>query len=134
MDEEFDFEQYPDFMDAMPGLEKDLFPDHEEKVDENGFLELAFLPLRDMVLFPQMVMPLFVGRERSLAAVKAAVEGKENMIVAAQKDSEVLDPKEDDIYELGTEITLGKALKMPDDSTSVLAQGRRRVQIVEFVQ
>jgi ATP-dependent Lon protease len=134
MDDEFDFDQYPDFIDAMPGLEHDLFPDHEEKVDADGFIECAFLPLRDMVLFPQMVMPLFVGRQRSLAAVRAAVTAKENLIVAAQKDSELMDPRDNDIYSIGTEITIGKALKMPDESTSVLAQGRRRVEIVEFTQ
>src|SRR5690606_38156729 len=102
--------------------------------DENGHVELAFLPLRDIVLFPQMVMPLFVGRERSLAAVKAAIANDENMVVAAQRDSDMTDPGASDVYSLGTEITIGKALKMPDNSTSVLAQGRRRVEILEFTQ
>ncbi|MCB8979303.1 MAG: endopeptidase La [Ardenticatenaceae bacterium] len=118
----------------MPGLEDDLFPQRSETADENGHIELAFLPLRDIVLFPQMVMPLFVGRERSLAAVKAAIANDENMIVAAQRDSDVTDPGASDVYSLGTEITIGKALKMPDNSTSVLAQGRRRVEILEFTQ
>ncbi len=134
LDEEFGFGQYPDLLDAMPGLEDDLFPQRDETADENGHIELAFLPLRDIVLFPQMVMPLFVGRERSLAAVKAAIANDENMIVSAQRDSDVTDPGASDIYSLGTEITIGKALKMPDNSTSVLAQGRRRVEIVEFTQ
>lgn len=134
LDEEFGFGQYPDLLDAMPGLEDDLFPQRSETADENGHIELAFLPLRDIVLFPQMVMPLFVGRERSLAAVKAAIANDENMIVAAQRDSDVAEPGASDIYSLGTEITIGKALKMPDNSTSVLAQGRRRVEIVEFTQ
>ncbi|MCA9954179.1 MAG: LON peptidase substrate-binding domain-containing protein, partial [Anaerolineales bacterium] len=134
LDEEFGFGQYPDLLDAMPGLEDDLFPQRSETADENGHIELAFLPLRDIVLFPQMVMPLFVGRERSLAAVKAAIANDENMIVAAQRDSDVTDPGASDVYSLGTEITIGKALKMPDNSTSVLAQGRRRVEILEFTQ
>ncbi|MCB8928660.1 MAG: endopeptidase La [Ardenticatenaceae bacterium] len=118
----------------MPGLEDEIFPQRTETADEDGHIELAFLPLRDIVLFPQMVMPLFVGRERSLAAVKAAIANDENMVVAAQRDSDVPDPTASDIYSLGTEITIGKALKMPDNSTSVLAQGRRRVEIVEFTQ
>ncbi|MFZ1399631.1 MAG: endopeptidase La [Candidatus Promineifilaceae bacterium] len=134
LDEEFGFGQYPDLLDAMPGLEDDLFPQRAETADENGHIELAFLPLRDIVLFPQMVMPLFVGRERSLAAVKAAIANDENMVVAAQRDSDMPDPTASDIFSLGTEITIGKALKMPDNSTSVLAQGRRRVEIVEFTQ
>ncbi|HID51123.1 MAG TPA: AAA family ATPase, partial [Anaerolineae bacterium] len=82
----------------------------------------------------QMVMPLFIGRERSLSAVRAAVANGENLIVAAQKESDVLNPGASDIFAIGTEITIGKALRMPDDSTSVLAQGRRRVEIVEFTQ
>jgi ATP-dependent Lon protease len=134
LDEEFGFGQYPDLLDAMPGLESDLFPQRSETADENGHVELAFLPLRDIVLFPQMVMPLFVGRERSLAAVKAAIANDENMVVAAQRDSDMTDPGASDVYSLGTEITIGKALKMPDNSTSVLAQGRRRVEILEFTQ
>ena len=132
-DDDFDFAQYPDFLDAMPGLDDDLF-ELRDNVDEDGFIDCAFLPLRDIVLFPQMVMPLFVGRERSLAAIQAAVAKDENLIVAAQRDTDVLDPDMDDIFSTGTEVTIGKALKMPDNSTSVLAQGRRRVEIVEFTQ
>ncbi|NJN55003.1 MAG: endopeptidase La, partial [Anaerolineae bacterium] len=81
-----------------------------------------------------MVMPLFIGRERSLEAVRAAVANDENLIVATQRNSDVLDPSLSDMYAIGTEITIGKALRMPDNSTSVLAQGRRRVEIVEFTQ
>ncbi len=134
LDDEFNFGQYPDLLDAMPGLEDDLFPQRSATVTKDGHIELAFLPLRDIVLFPQMVMPLFVGRERSLAAVKAAIANDENMVVAAQRNSDIAEPGISDIYSLGTEITIGKALKMPDNSTSVLAQGRRRVEIVEFTQ
>jgi ATP-dependent Lon protease len=133
-EEEFGFGQYPDLLDAMPGLEGNLFPQRSETADEDGLIELAFLPLRDIVLFPQMVMPLFIGRERSLAAVKAAIANDENMVVAAQRDTTITEPGVNDLYELGTEITIGKALKMPDNSTSVLAQGHRRVEIIEFTQ
>ncbi len=136
IDDEFDFyfDQYPDFLDAMPGLEDHLFPEKEELLDDDGLISCAFLPLRDIVLFPQMVMPLFIGRERSLAAVRAAVTSGENLIVAAQRESDILNPGASDIFAIGTEVTIGKALRMPDDSTSVLAQGRRRVEIVEFTQ
>ncbi len=133
-DFDFDFDQYPNFLDAMPGVSGELFPDKELEEDEEGFIEYAFLPLRDIVLFPQMVMPLFIGRERSLEAVRAAVANDENLIVATQRNSDVLDPSLSDMYAIGTEITIGKALRMPDNSTSVLAQGRRRVEIVEFTQ
>lgn len=133
-DDEFEMPQYPDFLDAMPGLQDDLFSDTEDSADEDGIIECAFLPLRDIVLFPQMVMPLFIGRERSLLAVQAAVDNNENLIVATQRDSEILDPTATDIFKLGTEIAIGKALRMPDNSTSVLAQGRRRVEVVEYLQ
>ena len=129
----FDLTQYPDFIDALPGLDPEVF-DLKTEPDENGYIDGPFLPLRDIVLFPQMVMPLFVGRERSLAAIQAAMNNNENLIVSAQRDSAVLDPGTEDIFPIGTEITIGKALRMPDDTNSVLGQGRHRVEIVEFTQ
>ncbi len=131
--DDFDFAQYPDFLETVPGLENDLF-EIQSTPDEDGYIDCPFLPLRDIVLFPQMVMPLFVGRERSLAAIQAAIKNGENLIVSAQKDSGILAPGVGDIYAVGTEITIGKALRMPDDSNSVLGQGRHRVEIVEFTQ
>ncbi|RMG95989.1 MAG: endopeptidase La [Chloroflexi bacterium] len=101
---------------------------------EEIIIDCPFLPLRDVVLYPQMVMPLFVGRERSLKALQAAINNDENLIVAAQKDSEIIDPVAEDIYTIGTELSIGKALRMPDDTTSVLVQGRQRVEILEFTQ
>ncbi len=130
---EFNLSQYPDFIDALPGLDPEIF-DLKHQPDENGYIDGPFLPLRDIVLFPQMVMPLFVGRERSLAAIQAAMNNHENLIVSAQRDSAVLDPGPEDIFPIGTEITIGKALRMPDDTNSVLGQGRNRVEIVEFTQ
>jgi ATP-dependent Lon protease len=75
-----------------------------------------------------------VGRERSLAAIQAAVANGETLAVAAQEDGEVFDPTEDDIYRVGTEVVIGRTLRMPDSTTSVLAQGRRRIEILEFTQ
>lgn len=132
-EENFELAQYPDFMDSIPGFEEELFETsiHE---DDDGYVEFPFLPLRDLILYPQMVTPLFVGRERSLEAIRAAVNNHENIIVAAQKDGEIMEPGVNDIFSIGTEVAIGKALRMPDDSTSVLAQGRRRIEIVEFTQ
>jgi ATP-dependent Lon protease len=132
-EDDFSLSQYPDFIDSLPGFDEELFAVAEDE-DEEDYIDCPFLPLRDLVLYPQMVMPLFVGRERSLAAIRAAVVNGENIIVSAQKESELLDPGVNDIFAIGTEVTIGKALRMPDDSTSVLAQGRRRVEIVEFTQ
>ncbi len=132
-EDDFELAQYPDFMDSLPGFEENVFETdiHE---DDDGYIEFPFLPLRDLVLYPQMVTPLFVGRERSLEAIRAAVSNNENIIVSAQKDGELMEPGINDIFSVGTEVTIGKALRMPDDSTSVLAQGKRRVEIIEFTQ
>lgn len=128
--DDFDLTQYPDLLGIFDTDEFNV----EELDSEDGIIECPFLPLRDVVLFPQMVMPLFIGRERSLAAIRAAVNNEETLIVASQIDSDVLDPEEDDIFPIGTQITIGRVLRMPDSSTSVLAQGRRRVEILEFIQ
>jgi ATP-dependent Lon protease len=131
----FAFMQYPDFFGAF-GLDEEFGPwEHEELIDdEDGVREYPFLPLRDLVLFPQMVMPLFVGRDRSLAAVRAAEANGEQLIVAAQRDSNIHHPGAEDIYDVGTIVTVGRKLRMPDNTTSILAQGRRRVHVLEFVQ
>ena len=127
---DFELSQYPDLMAVF---EDDML-DLKELEDIDGFIDCPFLPLRDVVLFPQMVMPLFIGRERSLAAIQAAVNNDETLVVASQIDSDILDPHADDIFPIGTQVTIGRVLRMPDTSTSVLAQGRRRVEIVSFTQ
>ncbi|MEW5989115.1 MAG: endopeptidase La [Chloroflexota bacterium] len=129
----YDIMQYPDLLGDNMGFEDELF-NADEIEDEDGYIECPFLPLREIVFFPQMVMPLFVGRDRSLAAIQAAVANNEPLVVSAQRDSDVNEPAPDDIFEIGTEIVVGRALRMPDNSTSVLAQGRRRVELVEFTQ
>ena len=131
--DDFDFSQFPDFPELFPDLGEDIF-DQPITKDKDGIIECPFLALRDVVLFPQMVMPLFIGRERSLAAINAANNNRENLIVATQRDSNVVDPDESGLFEIGTETTIGRLLRMPDESTSVLAQGRRRVEIIEFTQ
>lgn len=131
--DDFDFNQFPDFPELFPDLGDEIF-DQPVTKDKNGLIECPFLALRDLVLFPQMVMPLFIGRERSLAAINAAGQKHENLIVAAQRDLNELDPDEDGLYEVGTEVSIGRVLHMPDETTSVLAQGRRRVEILEFTQ
>lgn len=132
-DDDFDFMQYPDFFGSF-GFDDDFYDEDDEADDEDVILECPFLPLRDMVLFPQMVMPLFVGRDRSLAAVQAAVANGEHLVVAAQRDSNEPQPEAGDIFEVGTEVIVGRTLRMPDNTTSLLAQGRRRVQVLEYVQ
>ncbi|MEM7112581.1 MAG: endopeptidase La [Chloroflexota bacterium] len=128
-DNELDFSQISDLLTAVPDFELV----QQEDADEN-IINLPFLPLRDIVLFPQMVIPLFIGRQRSLAAIDAAQANDENLVVATQRDTNVLDPTVNDIYLIGTEIGIGRLLRMPDDTTSIWGQGQRRVEIVEFTQ
>ena len=132
-EDDFEFDQIPDFLATFPDLKTTVFPERDT-YSEDGIIECPFLALRDVVLYPQMVMPLFVGRERSLAAIKAAIANDENLIVSAQRDAELQDPLFNDIYVMGTEIVVGRTLRLPDDTVSVLAQGRRRVELIEFTQ
>jgi ATP-dependent Lon protease len=106
----------------------------ELELDEDGLIEAPLIPLRDMVIFPNMVTPLFVGRSRSLEAVQAAQRELHILICATQKDPDVEDPELDDLYEVGVQAVLGRSLRMPDGTTSALVQGRQRVQIVELVE
>ncbi len=122
---------------GFPTLQPTDRPWSEEKGQQPSLeepIELPLLPLRDLVLFPRMVIPLFVGRSRSLAAIEAAIESDGLLVAAAQKDPEVERPGPEDIYPIGTEVIIGRSLRMPDGTTSILAQGQRRVQIVEYLQ
>ncbi|HHS97100.1 MAG TPA: endopeptidase La [Chloroflexi bacterium] len=102
--------------------------------EASGVLEGPLLPLRDLVFFPRMVSPLVVGRDRSIEAVEVALERDEPLIAVAQRDPEVEEVEPEDLYEFGTDILIGRMLRMPDGSLSILAQGRQRVQIVEYIQ
>ncbi len=123
-----------DFAEAMNRRAEELYEIAEAAPDEEGLIECALLPLRDMVMFPHMVTPLFVGREKSMAAIQAANANNLTMIAATQINPEVEDPIIEDLYQVGTEIAVGRMLRMPDGAHSVLAQGRRRVEIVSVTQ
>ena len=100
----------------------------------SDMIEAPLLPARDTVLFPHMVSPLFVGRDRSIKAIEAAQAQHESMIVVTQRNNEAEEPQPDDFFAIGTEVLIGRSLRMPDGTTSVLAQGQRRAQILEFTQ
>jgi len=92
------------------------------------------LPVRDTVVFPRLLTPLFVGRDQSVRALEAALAADSRLVVATQRDPEVETPTLDDLYPIGTEVIVGRLLRMPDGTTSILAQGQRRVELVELVQ
>jgi len=103
-------------------------------VDEDGLIEALVLPLRDLVIFPRMVSPIFVGREASLLAIQDAQANNQTVIGLTQRDADVDDPEPSDFLSIGVEMAVGRLLSMPDSSSSALVQGRRRVEVVEFVQ
>jgi len=102
--------------------------------DLEGLIEAPLLPLRDTVLFPHIVSPLLVGRDRSVQAVEAAEQAQGPLIVVAQRDQETEEPTPEVLYAIGTAVSIVRSLRMPDGTTSVLTQGEHRVEIVEFTQ
>ncbi|HXF70318.1 MAG TPA: LON peptidase substrate-binding domain-containing protein, partial [Thermoflexus sp.] len=103
-------------------------------IEEEGTLEAAILPLRDMVVFPRMATPIIVGRDKSLRAVEAAVQREEPLVALTQRDGEIEDPTPEDLYTVGTLVSVARVLRMPDGTVSVLVQGQQRVQVVGFTQ
>jgi ATP-dependent Lon protease len=95
---------------------------------------LPLLPLRDIVVFPGMVVPLFVGREKSVAALEAAMAGEKDIFLLAQLDPGCDDPDRDDLYDMGVVATVLQLLKLPDGTVRVLVEGQQRARLVELRQ
>ena len=95
-------------------------------------VELPLLPLRDVVVFPHMVIPLFVGREKSIEALEAAMTGDKQILLVAQKNSADDDPSEDALYRMGTVASVLQMLKLPDGTVKVLVEGEQRGVIQRF--
>lgn len=109
--------------------------DFETLIDTSEIeAELPLLPVRDTVVFPRMLTPLFVGRKISLLALEAALTENSQIVVVTQRDAEIEDPNPEDLYTVGTEVVVGRMLKMPDGSNNVLVQGIHRVEIMDYVQ
>ncbi len=90
------------------------------------------LPLRDIVVFPSMVIPLFVGRDKSITALNEVMKDNKKIILVTQKNSEVDDPKKTDVFMYGCESSILQLLKLPDGTVKVLAEGIKRVKIIDF--
>jgi ATP-dependent Lon protease len=97
--------------------------------DNVELIELPLLPLRDVVVYPHMVIPLFVGRERSIQALEEAMASDKQILLVAQKNASVDDPGEDDIYQVGTVSTVLQLLKLPDGTVKVLVEGGYRAKL-----
>ena len=95
-------------------------------------ISLPLLPLRDIVVFPSMVIPLFVGRDKSISALNEVMKKDKKIILVTQKNSEVDDPKKTDVFMYGCEGNILQLLKLPDGTVKVLVEGIRRVKIIDF--
>jgi ATP-dependent Lon protease len=108
--------------------------DDLDDIESSDFVDYPLLPVRDTVVFPRLLSPLFVGRDQSVRALEAALAGDSHLIVATQRDPDEDDPTLNDLHTIGTEVIIGRILRMPDGTTSILAQGQRRVELVELTQ
>ena len=135
MDEIFDIRRFSneidndtEFIPLLSSEEEELM--HAEKLPES----IPVLPLRNMVLFPGVVIPITVGRDKSIRLIRESYRNDKTIGVVAQKDSSIEDPEEKDLYRVGTVAHLIKILQMPDGNTTVIIQGKKRFEIDEFIQ
>jgi len=106
--------------------------DDKEK-GADGFLKVPLLPLRDIIVFPHMVVPLFVGRQRSIKALEEATQKQGPIFLSSQRDAKTNEPTENDIYRIGTLGTVVQMLKLPDGTVKVLIEGKKRGRIARYV-
>ena len=95
-------------------------------------VSLPLLPLRDIVVFPSMVIPLFVGRDKSILALNEVMKKDKKIILVTQKNSEIDDPKKNDVFAYGCEGNILQLLKLPDGTVKILIEGTKRVKILDF--
>ena len=102
----------------------------EPQIIDQG--QYPVLPLRDIVVFPGMVVPLFVGREKSINALNSVMDKYKKIILAAQKSHDVDDPKDNEIYQVGCLGEILQLLKLPDGTVKILVEGKERVKINQY--
>ncbi|MEC9386043.1 endopeptidase La [Marinobacter sp. bablab_jr008] len=102
------------------------------RIPDETVHEYPLLPLRDVVVFPHMVVPLFVGREKSIQALEAAMEGSKEILLVAQKDASTDEPGPKDVFAMGTLATVLQMLRLPDGTVKVLVEGNSRASISDI--
>ena len=105
----------------------------DDKDPSGGVTRVPLLPLRDIIVFPHMVVPLFVGRQRSIKALEEATQKQSLIFLSSQKDAKTNEPAEDDIYKIGTLGSVVQMLKLPDGTVKVLIEGKKRAKVARFV-
>src|SRR5690554_1346882 len=110
-----------------------VMSEEKQTKDKPGLREnYPVLPLRDIVVFPYMIVPLFVGREKSINALEEVMRADKHILLAAQKNAGDDDPATDAIYEMGTLASVLQLLKLPDGTVKVLVEGTTRARIVRY--
>src|SRR5690554_2076121 len=104
------------------------------RIPQDIVQEYPLLPLRDVVVFPHMVVPLFVGREKSIQALEAAMEGSKEILLVAQRDASTDEPGPGDVFEMGTLATVLQMLRLPDGTVKVLVEGNARAAISNITE
>jgi ATP-dependent Lon protease len=105
---------------------------NEKRDTPSGGLRVPLLPLRDIIVFPHMVVPLFVGRQKSIKALEEAMNKQKFILLAAQREAKTNDPSEEDIYRIGTLGTVVQLLRLPDGTVKVLVEGKKRARILRY--
>jgi len=123
-----------EFSETFHRRTEELYSIQDALPDEEGLIECPVLPLRDLVVYPHMVAPIFVGRESTLRAIEEAQLNNQTVIALVQQDSELENPGPENFLQTGVEMAVGRLLSMPDGSSSALVQGRRRVLLEEITQ
>ncbi|MCG3141264.1 MAG: Lon protease 1 [Anaerolineae bacterium] len=114
---------------------KDDSPERLSTPEQSNTIHIfPLVPARDTVVFPRLISPITAGRERSVRAIEEAMLRDQKVVVFAQRDPELQEPGMDDLYTIGAVLSIGRMLRMPDGTTSVLGQGEARARLLEIVQ
>src|SRR5436853_5023852 len=106
---------------------------NDKKDNPGAAAVVPLLPLRELIVFPHEVYPIFVGRQKSIRALEEAEASKKPILLAAQKDAKVADPGPDDIYTMGTLGVVVQLLRLPDGTVKALLEGKRRARILRYL-
>src|ERR1700720_4705237 len=107
--------------------------DKKDNRDSSANEQVPLLPLRELIIFPHEVYPIFVGRQKSIKALEAADAAKKPILLAAQKDARVAEPGPDDIHAVGTLGMVVQLLRLPDGSVKALLEGKKRARVLKYV-
>jgi ATP-dependent Lon protease len=127
-------EESEDFSASIHQRTEELYRIPDSELDQDGCIELPVLTLRDIVVFPRMISPVFVTPGPNLLAIQEAQFNFQTVIAVVQQDPDLEEPGSEDFLPIGVELAVGRLLNMPDGNNSALVQGRRRVELIEFTQ